>query len=126
MLTFTELVFSEYVTGTTTVYTSAAMNSRLARTNQLTLQSNVDQVTAGTTACTVQIEHSNDERNFVAKAGSPEINRTTFSGTVPYVNFGYDAGTTPTMGFVRLAITLAGTNAGANVKIYASGRDPNG
>lgn len=126
MLTFTELAFSEYVTGTTTVYTSAAMNSRLARCNQLTLQSNIDQVTTGTTGFSVQIEHSNDERNFVAKAGSPEINRTSFTGTIPYVNFGYDAGTTPTMGFVRLAITLTGTNAGANVKIYAAGRDPNG
>lgn len=126
MLTYTELVFSEYVTGTTTVYTSAAVNSRLARTNQLTIQSNIDQVATGTTAFTVQIQHSNDERNFVDKAGSPEINRTTFTGSVPYVNFGYDAGTTPTMGFVRLAITLAGTNPGANVKIYASGRDPNG
>lgn len=67
-----------------------------------------------------------EKRNFVVKAASPEINRTSFTGTIPYVDFGYDAGTTPTMGFVRLAITLTGTSAGANVKIYASGRDPNG
>jgi hypothetical protein len=121
------LVFDEYVVGSTTPsMTNQDLNSKLGTYDQLAIQAVVDNVTA-VTAIKVQIMHSADGRVWMAKnatggqgagtaeivVGAPSAGQTTY--------FGSDPGTTPTLAFVQLAVTVTGT--GAHVRVYVTARD---
>jgi hypothetical protein len=77
----------------------------------------------------VQIAHSADGLNFVYKNGTPEINTPTQLniGTPTYMSFGYDRGAYPSLGFVRLVVTLIGMlgPVRAHVRITVMGNNQN-
>lgn len=117
------LVLDEFVVGTTAVYTSPEFNDELGRCERLAIQAIVDQVTGTTPTLLVQQEHSSDQRNFMNKNGSAEIPATSISPTATTVLNGYELGTNPSNGYVRLRIQLGGTSPQAHVKIWVTGRD---
>jgi hypothetical protein len=110
-------VFDDYVatssTGanaTVTAYTSDDLSEKIGFYDQLSIQVVVDDTAVGTApaSLTVQIQHSANGRNYVAKNASPEVSSPTQLniGQPTYMAFGFDAGNTPSLAFVRLAIVL--------------------
>jgi hypothetical protein len=117
------LVFDDFVVGTTAVYTSPEFNDELGRCERLAIQAITDQVTGTTPTLLVQQEHSSDQRNFSNKNGAAEIPATSISTTATTVLTGYELGTNPSHGYIRLRIQLGGTSPQAHVKIWVTGRD---
>ena len=115
------LAFDDFIAGATIVYTRAELNATLGEHDLLGLQAVADQVTT-TGSLTVQIYHSADQINWLKKNSTAEINAgTTTAGSVN-VLFGSDGGTVPSLGFVKLGMTLT-TTTQAHVKVWVTGRD---
>jgi hypothetical protein len=115
------LAFDDFVNGSTTIYTKPELNAALGEHDMLALQAVVDQVNANGNI-TVQISQSADQINWKNKNATAEINATAITTNTTNVLVGNDAGATPSLGFVRLGITLATTNQ-AHVKLWVTGRD---
>lgn len=74
----------------------------------------------------IQIHHSADGRNYFAKAASPEIPLTNIvSSQANVLPIGYDNGSIPSLGYVRIAVLAFGTVAGnaAKVKVVVTGNN---
>ena len=115
------LVFDDFIAGATTIYTETGAQSGLGEHDMLAIQAVADQVTT-TGTLTVQIYHSADQINWKAKNGTAEINAGTTTEGSTNVLVGSDSGTTPSLGFVKLGMTLA-TTTQAHVKISVTARD---
>jgi hypothetical protein len=129
MRRFTTTVFEDFVVGATStspVYTATDFNKTLGSVDRLAFQVVADQVSGTTPTFTLQIEHSGDGRNWLSKAGTPEVNAQGLSTSAASVFIAYDAGTTPSLGFIRFKIFLAGTSPVAHVKVHVTGRDNGG
>lgn len=123
MRIFSQLVFDDFIMGTESVYTAEQYNDGMGLADQFAIQAVADQVSGTTPTLTVQIQHSNDQRNWVDKSGTAEINAQSLSASATTVKVGTDSGSTPTLGYRRLKITLGGTTPVAHVKLFACGRD---
>lgn len=115
------LVFDDFVTtGTSGVTTKPEYNDQLGSVDQLAIQLIGDQVnTTGTV--TVALQHSADQQNWTQKNGTAEINAATLTAGSTNVRFGSDAGATPSLGYVRLVITIA-TTTQVHIKLWVTGR----
>jgi len=118
-----ERIFDDVVTGTTTVYSSGEFNELLGRHDRISLFLVVDTVSGTSPTITVQLQHSSDERNWVNKNGTPEINALVISPTATTTEAANDATGNYGCHSVRAAITLAGTNPSCRVRLYATLRD---
>jgi hypothetical protein len=115
------LAFDDFITGTSTVYTRPELNGTLGEHDLLAIQAVADQInTTGT--LTVQIYHSADQINWKTKNATAEINAGTTTTGSTAVLVGSDGGTSPSLGYVKLGMTLA-TTTQAHVKIWVTGRD---
>ena len=117
------LVYDDFIAGTppTTVITKPELNQALGSHDLLALAVIADQVSVAGNI-TVQVFHSADQLNWTAKNPAPEINSQPISTTTTNVFYGGDGGTVPSLGFIRLSITLA-TTTQAHVKVWVTGRD---
>lgn len=115
------LAFDDFVTSTPTVYTTMALNEALGAFDKLTIQAICDSLSASPTV-TVAIEHSGDQRNWIAKNGTAEIAAFAPTTTIPS-KAGGDTSLVGSMGFVRLAITLGGTTPSMHLKLWVTARD---
>jgi len=123
-------VFDEFLTNVNgnanRVFTSQELNSRLGQFDQLGIFVVADQVSASA-ILSIQIEHSGDGRNWVTKNANAEItagtNNIIISVTTPL--WGSDAGTNPSLAFVRLGIWF-NANMSAHLRIHVVGRDMGG
>ena len=116
------LVFDEQIAGTGPFYTSQELGERLGRYDQLSFQAVVDQVSVGGSTLWVQLQHSADGRSFVNKNNSPELTTNPLSAGATNVAGGGDPSSAPTLGYVRLAISLS-ASISVHVKIYVTMRD---
>jgi hypothetical protein len=116
------LAFDDFVMSTTTVYTTMALNETLGAFDKLTIQAVCDSATGTTPTITVAIQHSGDQRTWIAKNGTAEINAFAVTVATPST-IGGDTSATGSMGFVRLAITLGGTTPTMHVKLWVTARD---
>jgi hypothetical protein len=117
------LVFDEHLTNSTTNHISSY-------TDQLALMAVVD--SASGAGFKVQIEHSADGRMWLPKSGgtltkpnAAEIggdSGETLKASIQTAYFGADAGTTPTLAYVRLRVEL-GTSSSAHVRVFVTGRN---
>ena len=122
MLVFNETVFDDGV-GADAVYTGVQFARLLGRRDQLAIQVMTYGATARTTL-TLAIELSHDGVRWAPKSTVPEINGAALSSTGATALFGADAGTSPSMGLVRLSISLSARTAPqAYVVVYVSARD---
>jgi hypothetical protein len=116
------VAFDDFVpaSATTPVYTSQELNARLGQTDQFAAHIIIDTATGSPapTTITLTVDHSGDGRVWSTK--STPFNNSTW-GTNGLVF--QDAGTTPTLAFVRFGITLNGTGGGAHVRINVTQRD---
>ena len=113
--------FNDVINGTTTVYTPTKLNEALGQCDKLSVQAVADQSSGTSPTLKVDVEHSNDQRNWAVKTAA--IGATTIPAGATTSLFGNDPGSTPTGGFVRLALTLGGTTPAAHVKVTVCGRD---
>ena len=120
---YCQLVFSDFVVGTTATFTSPKFNDLLATADRSAIQAIVDQVTGTSPTLTVQVEMSSDDRNWSSKNGTAEINGTALVNSATNILSGIEPGTNPGHSRARLRIALGGTSPQANVKIYVTGRD---
>jgi len=116
------LVFDDFVTGTVTTKTD--LNDVLGQNDQLAIQAVVDQVNVAGTA-TIRIQYSADQINWTNKNATAEINGGTISINTTNVLFGSDAGATPSLGYVRLQISIT-TTTQAHFKIWVTARNQGG
>jgi len=123
------LVFDEYCqSGSNSnpgYYTDQSLNDRLGMFDQLALMAVVDNVSGAGTNFKVSIDHSADGRIWLPKSTSAEIGSSSAispSATQQEAHFGSDAGTTPSLGHVRLHIDLGSTSA-AHVRVFVTGRN---
>jgi len=115
MIAFAQEVFNETVTGTTSVYTSAALYEALAAGERFFIQVRTSMVASGT-SMTIEIQHSFDGVSWATR--STPINAVSPSSSGVTVTFGQDLGTGQISGFfVRFAITLAGASASLALQI---------
>ena len=113
--------FNDSLQGTTTTYSPTRFNEVLGSFDKLAIQMIAEQPGGTSPTFTVALEHSNDQRNWVSK--STLISAQAVSTSAPTVVSASDAGTTPTMAFVRLAVTMGGTTPSCRLKILVCGRD---
>jgi hypothetical protein len=114
-----------------TALTPAFLDEVLGFYDQLAIQVVVDDVSVGAppAALTVQIAHSADGLHYVYKNAAPEVSTPAQLnlGAPTYMEFGYDAGTYPSLGLVRLAVVLTGAlgpvNARARITVTANNLD---
>ena len=117
-----QLVMDENVQpAATTFYTPASLNETLGRYDQVGIQAIVDNVQTNG-LITAWIEHSADGRNWAAKNTTAEILNQATNNAQTKSYFGSDTGGSPSLGFVRIAVSLT-TTTSAHVKIWVTGRD---
>jgi hypothetical protein len=124
---FNQLVFDAFIPNNETVYTDASYNALLGAPDQLSVFAVIDQVnytTAGTVLLSVGVEMSGDNRLFGPKLDNPIIDGEALTVGTTNIQRGYDDGTIPGSGYVRLTLALGGTAVGpsAHVRLYATGR----
>jgi hypothetical protein len=128
----TRIAFDDFLHSsgaTAKALSDAALNNLLGSFDQLAIEAVVDQVTAaiGPVSLKVQIAHSGDGVHWIPKRVIPEVSvPSTLSLTGPtYMDIGYDDGTTPTLGLVRLELELAAAAGpiGAHVRIHVTAND---
>jgi hypothetical protein len=122
MRSFSELVFDRMVYGTDPVFTDASWNSGLGLPDQLAIFAKITQVSGTSPTITVAIENSGDNILFGEKSGTPQINNQTLAANLENIFMGSDSGASPSLAFVRLAVTLGGTTPAAWVRLYVTGR----
>lgn len=122
MVFLNAMVFSDFVQpGGTTFYTTADVQEALGDYDQLAIQAVIDNVDVnGTFTCAVQ--HSADGENWAAKNTTPEISAKAITAGQVTNLVGVDTGASPTLGRVRLAMSIA-TSTQAHVKLYATLRN---
>lgn len=117
------LAFDDFVMNTTMIYTTEALNETLGAFDKLTIQAVCDSATGTTPTITVAIQHSGDQRNWLPKNTTPEINAVGITVAGPTA-IGGDTSAVGSMGFVRLAITVGGTGSPTmHVKLWVTARD---
>jgi hypothetical protein len=114
---FSTNVFNDVMVGVVTAVTDPKFDEMLGGGDAIAIQLVADQIT-GASTITIALEHSGDRRNWVTK--TTLINALVLGSVATNVSVATDAGSTPSLGFVRLRITLG--SASARVQIYASGR----
>ncbi len=116
-------VFDGVIMGSAASYTLPDYNQPLGTGDRIVIQALADQVTGTSPTITVQVEHGGDQRNWVNKNGTAEINAASLSATAVTSAVGYEPGTNPSLGYVRLRIQLGGTGSlAARVIVHATGR----
>lgn len=120
---FNMKVFDTVIMGTGANYTLPELNQAIGIGDRLVIQALADQVTGTSPTLTVQVEHSGDQRNWVNKGGAAEIPAALLSTTALTSAVGYESGSNPSLGMVRLRIQLGGIGSvSARVVVYATGR----
>jgi hypothetical protein len=116
------LVLDEFITktGSEFVYTRTDLNETLGQVDKLALQLVADQASTGTPSVTAQLQHSADGINWINKGSALVTLGTTVNATTTAA--GADAGTTPSLGLVRLAFQLSAAGQ-VHVKAWVTGRD---
>jgi hypothetical protein len=116
------LAFDDHVQGNGVVYlTDTSLNLALALYDKLGVQIVTDNATGTSPTITVELQHSNDGRNWHVK--STLVSAQAVSTTASTTFFGSDNGSTPSMALCRLNITLGGTNPSCKVRIHVCARD---
>ncbi len=120
---FCELVYDDFIFGTTAVFTADRFNELLGSANRLAIQVVADKATGTSPTFSLLVFHGADGRNFASILGAgAEIPATALNLTaVTLLNGAADYSSM--LRYVRLRLTLGGTNPGAHVKVYATGRD---
>jgi len=119
------LVFDEELSGTGPYSTSHELSESLGRYDQLSIQAVVDKVSAAGATLSAQIQHAADGRSFVNKNTSPELVTPPLAVATTNIASGGDPSLAPTLGYVRLAISLS-ASINAHVKVYVTMRDQGG
>lgn len=119
---FNMQVYGDVIMGTAAVYTDPRFDETLASADALVVQAIADQVTGTSPTLSVVIEHSGDRRNWIQKGSTPIINAAALSTSALTVTSGNDPGSTPSLGFVRLRISLGGMSPTGRITLHACGR----
>jgi hypothetical protein len=125
MRVFHTVVFDDTVEGTTAVYTGPQHNSILGFPDALSIYGYAAQAAGTSPTITVQVEHGPDERRWINRNGTAEVNAVSLNAATETPFSGNDlnpAGTTR-LGFARLRVQIGGTGSPkARVKIWVTGR----
>jgi hypothetical protein len=121
MRKFNMLVLDEFISVTSTyVYTRTELNDVIAQVDKIGVQLIGDQA-SGSFNVTARLQHSADGINWINKNGSPEVTLAVSSNTTATAA-GADAGTTPSLGLVRIAFQISAAGQ-VHVKAWVTGRD---
>jgi hypothetical protein len=109
----TLVAFDDYLnfdaSGNGTFFTSDSLDDLLGLFDQLAIEIVADQATASTVSLGAQIYHSGDGRTYFKKASSPEVPVTAIpAATTTLLPIGYDDGSIPSLGFVRVRLLAGG------------------
>ncbi|MBI4703234.1 MAG: hypothetical protein HY744_19125 [Deltaproteobacteria bacterium] len=123
MRQFQQIVFDGFVYGTDTVYSDAAYNDLVGSVNQLGIHALASEISGTSPTLTVDVETSSNQLNWHSKfATSKPINAASLTAATGRSHYGQDTGSSPSLGFCRLAISLGGTTPTARLKIAVCGR----
>jgi len=128
MRLFHELVWEGYVSGSAAVYSKHGLEALLGSADQLSFAGYAAGITGTSPTLSVQVEQSFDGIRWSNRNLNPELNSLALS-TSAETNFaGWDGNPSarPTAAFARLRIALGGTSPAGHVRIWATGRDPEG
>jgi hypothetical protein len=122
MRSFHRLVFDAFVEGTTAVYTDPELNLLLAMTDVLEIVVIANQTSGTSPTLTVKSQVSANNRDWVDKEDTAEINAASLSTSAQTMAAGKSTAAEVTTGFSRLSIALGGTSPKSYLRIYATGR----
>lgn len=121
MLVVAEKVFDNVVSGAgTNWYSPAQLNEKLGEAEVFTVHASVTGLTGTSPTLTLQLEHSGDNQLWVALGSPAQINGVSITNDTSYSGA---LGLTPVLNFVRLRISLGGTNPQCRLKVYVTGHD---
>jgi hypothetical protein len=109
----TTIAFDDFVQSDTAVATAVtypSLNDLLGGFDQLAVETSVDQVSAGVgpASLDVHLGHSGNGLWWTRKETSPLTRAATLSSTgKTYLDIGHDDGTRPSLGHIRLELTLS-------------------
>jgi hypothetical protein len=122
MRSYHRLVFDGAVSGTTAIYTNPRFNTLLALTELIEIGCVVSQASGTTPTLSVQCQVSPDNENWFDKSGTAEIAAASLSTSDVSIAGGKSSTTDSTVGFVRLKISLGGSDNKATLRIFVTGR----
>jgi len=121
MMVYCQEVWNEPITGTAAHYTTPELYETLAQAESFALFVRVSQGSGTTPSLTVVLEHSNDGMNWEDKATFLSSQNITTASVGTY--WADDDGTSDVGGcFMRLRISLGGTNPSAHLQMTLTGR----
>jgi hypothetical protein len=122
---FVELVFDDFVFGTSAVFTPIRYDLLLGSASRIALHLVADKATGTSPTVSVQAQHSTDGRNSspLSAVGGFEIPATALSTTSTTSLTGAVDSSAGFLRRLRFQILLGGTNPGARIRLYAAGRD---
>jgi len=126
MRLFHQQVWDGYLSGSAVVYSTCGLEDLLGRADQLSLSGYAAGMLGTSPKLTVQVEQSFDQVRWINRNALPEINAITLSTSSDTAFSGQDGNPAarPTAAFARLRIALSGTSPAGQVRIWATGTDP--
>lgn len=117
---FNRVIFDELAQAGVSYQTDCGLDDLLGQYDSFALQAIVENPSGTTGTLLVQIFHSADAENWLAKSASPEINKPVSASGVTTL-WGTDTTNNPNLQFVRVNVALVTVTA--KVRIFATGRD---
>jgi len=123
---FNFLLFDEVMEGTPPYYSAPRFNDLLGAVDQLAFLLIADQVSGTSPSYDFYLEESADNVSWTQKNGFAagtieDLAMSLTAGTASSVTF-RDAGTKPSLAFVRIKISLGGSDNRARLRIWVTGR----
>lgn len=119
MRTLTILAFDEIIAGTgNTWYTPDSYHAEIGACDFLVIMAATSGASGTSPTLTCQFEHSADGRNWLPNGTTPEINGFGIANDAST----WGAPANPFLRFVRVKITLGGTNPACRLKLFINGR----
>jgi hypothetical protein len=123
MLAFAQQIFDNDLAGSSsTWYSLAQYNPLLGSADALSLQILAGNVTGTSPTLTLRFQFSANNQHWVNAAGTAELNAQALTSGGNYALSKNGQSNGVLLRYVRLAISLGGTNPTCRLKLFASGR----
>lgn len=117
------LAFDDIIAGTgQTWYSPTSLNSELGACDMFGVHAFTTAVSGTTPSLVLQFEHSTDNQNWRTMSATPLYSGAISNEASAYGYIGINNTTIAPGAFVRMAVSLSGTNPQCRLKLYITGR----
>src|SRR5690349_17722063 len=124
MRIFQAKVFDGYIRGTGAVFTQTADSELIGSAERLVFYAVMNGVSGTSPSLTIQLENSPDGTRWLNQATGPEVSAMLNPGDNSAYGTSAQSTTIPMAAYIRMRITLGGTDPGGYLRLWLNGRSP--